>query len=338
MSKQLHRQSQRRIHLQIHRRRDHVVRWSPSVTLVPTHACFNACDYCSFRRAPGTAPLLSTSEAHEQLTRRPLASEVLLLSGETAPASPQRAAWFARLLELSRVALAMGRLPHTNAGPLSLREMAALGRLNPSLGLMLEGLGPAYDRLHRAAPSKRLERRLGQLVQAGRLGIPFTTGLLLGVGETPADRRRALELLATLQRRWGHLQEVILQPWRPDGAQARPLDAAEQAAMLETIRLARQLLPPEVNLQLPANLWPLDGLAEAIAAGINDLGGIDVQDVINPAYPQPSPAQLSSRLEAAGWQLRPRLCVQPAWIAWLPPALRRRATDLEARLLASELA
>ena len=338
MSKQLHRQSQRRIHLQIHSRRDPVVRWSPSVTLVPTHACFNACDYCSFRRAPGTAPLLSTSEAHEQLTRRPLASEVLLLSGETAPASPQRAAWFARLLELSRVALAMGRLPHTNAGPLSLREMAALGRLNPSLGLMLEGLGPAYDRLHRAAPSKRLERRLGQLVQAGRLGIPFTTGLLLGVGETPADRRRALELLATLQRRWGHLQEVILQPWRPDGAQARPLDAAEQAAMLETIRLARQLLPPEVNLQLPANLWPLDGLAEAIAAGINDLGGIDVQDVINPAYPQPSPAQLSSRLEAAGWQLRPRLCVQPAWIAWLPPALRRRATDLEARLLASELA
>ena len=338
MSKQLHRQSQRRIHLQIHRRRDPVVRWSPSVTLVPTHACFNACDYCSFRRAPGTAPLLSTSEAHEQLTSRPLASEVLLLSGETAPASPQRAAWFARLLELSRVALAMGRLPHTNAGPLSLREMAALGRLNPSLGLMLEGLGPAYDRLHRAAPSKRLERRLGQLVQAGRLGIPFTTGLLLGVGETPADRRRALELLATLQRRWGHLQEVILQPWRPDGAQARPLDAAEQAAMLETIRLARQLLPPEVNLQLPANLWPLDGLAEAIAAGINDLGGIDVQDVINPAYPQPSPAQLSSRLEAAGWQLRPRLCVQPACIAWLPPALRRRATDLEARLLASELA
>ncbi len=332
---QLHQQTRRRSHAASHHGRDPVVRWSPSVTLVPTHACFNACTYCSFRRPPGTAPLLTTAEAREQLVRRPQASEVLLLSGETAPASPQRAAWFARLLALSREALAMGRLPHTNAGPLSLQEMAALGRLNPSLGLMLEGLGPAYDRLHRAAPSKRLERRIGQLVQAGRLGIPFTTGLLLGVGETPADRRRALELLAGLQRRWGHLQEVILQPWRPDGAQARPLDAKEQGAVLDTIRLARRLLPPEVNLQLPANLWPLDGLADAIAAGINDLGGIDVHDVINPAYPQPSPAQLSAQLAAAGWQLRPRLCVQPAWIAWLPPALRRRATDLEARLLAS---
>ncbi len=338
MTMQMHRQRRRRSHAASQRSRDPVVRWSPSVTLVPTHACFNACTYCSFRRPPGTAPLLTTAEAREQLVRRPQASEVLLLSGETAPASPQRAAWFARLLALSREALAMGRLPHTNAGPLSLQEMAALGRLNPSLGLMLEGLGPAYDRLHRAAPSKRLERRIGQLVQAGRLGIPLTTGLLLGVGETPADRRRALELLAGLQRRWGHLQEVILQPWRPDGAQARPLDAKEQGAVLDTIRLARRLLPPEVNLQLPANLWPLDGLVDAIAAGINDLGGIDVQDVINPAYPQPSPAQLSAHLAAAGWQLRPRLCVQPAWIAWLPPALRRRATDLEARLLASESA
>jgi 7,8-didemethyl-8-hydroxy-5-deazariboflavin synthase len=338
MTVQMHRQKRRRRHTASQRSRDPVVRWSPSVTLVPTHACFNACTYCSFRRPPGTAPLLTTAEAREQLVRRPQASEVLLLSGETAPASPQRAAWFARLLALSREALAMGRLPHTNAGPLSLQEMAALGRLNPSLGLMLEGLGPAYDRLHRAAPSKRLERRIGQLVQAGRLGIPFTTGLLLGVGETPADRRRALELLAGLQRRWGHLQEVILQPWRPDGAQARPLDAKEQGAVLDTIRLALRLLPPEVNLQLPANLWPLDGLVDAIAAGINDLGGIDVHDVINPAYPQPSPAQLSAQLAAAGWQLRPRLCVQPAWIAWLPPALRRRATDLEARLLASESA
>ena len=92
--------------------------------------------------------------------------------------------------------------------------MAALGRLNPSLGLMLEGFGPAYDALHRRAPSTRLAVRLGQLEQAGRLGIPFATGLLLGVGERHSDRIAALEWLAALQRRWGPWRAACLRPGR----------------------------------------------------------------------------------------------------------------------------
>lgn len=313
-----------------------LVRWSPSVTLVPSQACFNACAFCGFRREPGTTPELSDVEAAGRLAERPGASEVLLLSGEVAPSSPLRRHWFARLLALSRLALARGRLPHTNAGPLSLPEMAALGRLNPSLDLMLEGLGPAYDRLHLAAPSKRLALRIAQLEQAGRLGIPFTTGLLLGIGETMTDRRRALRLLAAIQRRWGHLQEVILQPWRPDAACSVPLEPAEQENVLATIRLARQLLPAEVHLQLPPNLWSLDALPAALEAGIDDLGGIDSGDVINPAYPQPTPRELAKRLERSGWLLLPRLCVHDAWIARLPPLLRQRATELRMRLLASD--
>lgn len=312
------------------------VTWSPSVTLVPTHGCFNACGYCSFRTPPDpAAPLadaLSDAEAARLLAQRPQATEVLLLSGEVAPGSPQRRAWFSRLLALSRLALADGRLPHTNAGPLSAAEMAALGRLNPSMGLMLEGLGPAYDALHRHAPSKRLEVRLGQLVQAGRLGIPFTTGLLLGVGESRADRQAALELLAELQRRWGHIQEVILQPWRPDGARALPLTDSGCNDLLETIALARERLPAEVHLQLPPNLWPAERLVEALEAGIDDLGGIDVHDVINPAYPQPGLQSLRQRLESAGWRLEPRLCVQQGWLSWLPPSLRWRCLGVARRL------
>jgi len=328
------------------RAEERLITWSPSLTLVPTQACFNACSYCSFRRplsidaAAGSASqsadwVLSDAEALAALATRPLAAEVLLLSGEVAPASPLRWAWFARLLGLSRLALAQGRLPHTNAGPLSLAEMAALGRLNGSLGLMLEGLGQAYDRLHAHAPSKRLEVRLGQLEQAGRLGIPFTTGLLLGVGESHADRQAALALLADLQRRWGHLQEVILQPFRPDAAATQPLSAAEQADLLLTIADARAILPPEVHLQLPPNLWPLDALPAALAAGINDLGGIDTSDVINPAYPQPTPARLSAVLDAAGYQLVPRLCVHRRWLPWLPVPLQRQARRIESHLLAS---
>lgn len=310
-----------------------VVTWSPSLTLVPTRACFNACGYCSFRRplelsgadAPSGPVLLSEPEALAQLQARPEAREVLLLSGEVPPDSPARVPWFARLLALSRLALAEGRLPHTNAGPLSRHEMAALGRLNPSMGLMLEGLGPVVERWHRQAPSKVLALRIGQLEQAGSLGIPFTTGLLLGLGETAAQRRDALELIALLQHTWGHIQEVILQPWRPDGAAAQPLSRAAQQELLVTITEAREILPPEVHLQLPPNLWPLDTLPEALEAGIDDLGGIDSHDVINPSYGQPAPERLAEVLADAGWQLRPRLCVHDAWIEGLPSGLRQRA-------------
>lgn len=311
-----------------------LVTWSPSVTLVPTRGCFNDCGYCSFRLPLDQATPLSLAEAAEQLSARPVAAEVLLLSGEVAPGSPQRSAWFARLLALSALALAEGRLPHTNAGLLSLREMAALGRLNPSMGLMLEGVGPAYDALHRRAPSKSLEMRLTQLQQAGRLGIPFTTGLLLGVGETMAQREQALHLLADQQRRWGHLQEVILQPWRPDGEAACPLSATEQSDLLEAIAMARQLLPPEVHLQTPPNLWPLEQLPRALDAGISDLGGIDCSDVINPAYPQPTPEVLKQLLAQHGWRLEPRTCVHRQWWPFLPRALRQRV-EQQARLLAS---
>ena len=313
------------------------VTWSPSVTLVPTRQCFNACDYCGFRLPLAAAPhdWLGDGQAQLLLQGRPGASEVLLLSGEVAPGSPGRRAWFARLLVLSRLALQAGRLPHTNAGPLSRHEMAALARFTPSMGLMLEGLGPAHDAAHRHAPSKALVVRLAQLEQAGRLGIPFTTGLLLGLGESRRQRREALELLALLQRQWGHLQEVILQPWRPAAAVAVPLGPAERSAMLETIAEARAILPPEVHLQLPPNLWPLEHLSQALEAGIDDLGGIDSGDVINPQHPQPHPDRLRQVLAAAGWRLQPRLCVHAAWIPWLPARLRRCAERLRRQLLSA---
>jgi FO synthase subunit 1 len=141
--------------------------------------------------------------------------------------------------------------------------------------------------------------------------------------------------LAQLQRRWGHLQEVILQPWRPDGEQGRPLDAQERCELLATIVLARRLLPPEVHLQMPPNLLPLQALPEALEAGIDDLGGIDSTDVINPAYPQPTPQQLAALLERQGWRLRPRLCVHRRWWPWLPAALRRRVEYLAQGLSAA---
>ena len=140
---------------------------------------------------------------------------------------------------------------------------------------------------------------------------------------------------AHLHHRWGHIQEVILQPWRP--AQPEAVNSAAANDLLDTIAAARALLPPEVHLQLPANLWPEPRLVEALDAGIDDLGGIDLHDVINPTYPQPGIDTLAANLAAAGYELRPRLCVHRAWYGFLPPALRQLALALEKRLLASDL-
>ena len=329
--------------------RDRVITWSPSVTLVPTHECFNACSYCHFRKPISSAlddlsggassGWLSNDQAQQQLQQRPEATEVLLLSGEVAPKAFNRRTWFARLMDLSRLALQSGRLPHTNAGPLTRHEMAALARLNPSMGLMLEGLGPAYDSAHHRAPSKTLPVRLSQLEQAGRLGIPFTTGLLLGLGETRQQCIEALELLALLHRQWGHIQEVILQPWHPEGEAAAltssPLAAAQIGELLATIAAAREILPAEVHLQLPPNLWPRQHLLAALDAGIDDLGGIDCMDVINPSWPQPAVAELRGQLEAAGWTLQRRTCVHQAWIGWLPTGLQESVHRVHLRLQTS---
>jgi len=138
------------------------------------------------------------------------------------------------------------------------------------------------------------------LVQAGRPGIRFTTGLLLGVGESFADRERALRLTASLHDRFGRIQEVILRPLRPSGDAPEALKASERDDVLSIVAMPRALLPPAVHLKLPANLWPVNHLVEAVETDINDLGGIDSRDVINPAYRQPNPSLLQEVLAQGG--------------------------------------
>lgn len=145
----------------------------------------------------------------------PQVTEILILSGEVHPRHPRRSLWFQRIFNLCQLALSLGFLPHTNVGPLSEEEMASLKTVNVSMGLMLEQVTPKLlETVHRHAPSKQPERRLLQLELAGKLGIPFTTGVLLGIGETPLDWCNSLREIARIHSRWGHIQEVILQPQR----------------------------------------------------------------------------------------------------------------------------
>jgi 7,8-didemethyl-8-hydroxy-5-deazariboflavin synthase len=314
----------------------HPVTYSPAYTLVPTYECFNRCTYCNFRRDPGTSPWMTVAQAADQL--RSLQSqgviELLILSGEVHPQSPRRADWCQRIYDLCALALEMGFLPHTNAGPLSFAEMARLKSVNVSMGLMLEQVTPRLRQtVHRHAPSKEPALRLQQVAWAGELQIPFTTGLLLGIGETEAERLATLAEIAHLHNQWHHIQEVILQPYSPGTQEAWSADAFSPEALVRVVAQARQILPEEITIQIPPNLLPSGAaIGACLAAGARDLGGIGPRDEVNPDYPHPMDADLAQVLRRQGWNLVPRLPIYPQYDAYLDAPLQRRVADWRARL------
>ncbi|MBE9158432.1 7,8-didemethyl-8-hydroxy-5-deazariboflavin synthase subunit CofG [Nodosilinea sp. LEGE 06152] len=302
-----------------------LVTYSFAHTLVPTYECFNRCTYCNFRAEPGRSPWLSLSDLAQQLPllRQRGVCEVLVLSGEVAPGSPRRADWLHHIRQICELALEAGLLPHTNAGPLNRAEMAQLREVNVSMGLMVEQVTPKLlETVHRHAPSKRPEVRLNQLIQAGELSIPFTTGLLLGLGETEADWVESLGAIATIHHHYGHIQEVILQPHSPGQRQLQPGMALSELALIRAVQLAKDHLPPEIAIQIPPNLVSPAGLLACLEAGARDLGGLSPIDEVNPDYDHPTPESLRDAIAPAGWQLRPRLPVYPQYDPWLPTPLR----------------
>ncbi len=313
------------------------ITYSPAHTLVPTYECFNRCSYCNFRVDPGQDRWLSLEEAEATLqSLRPQGIiEILLLSGEVHPQHPRRAAWFERIYRLCELALELGFLPHTNAGPLSYDELAQLRQVNVSMGLMLEQTTPSLlETVHRHAPSKLPALRLEQLEWAGELKIPFTTGLLLGLGETEADRWAALSAIAATHQRWGQIQEVILQPHSPGSQQAWRGEAFSLQQLVALISAARQILPTEIALQIPPNLIPsAPQLLDCLRAGASDLGGIGLKDEVNPSYPHPQSRQLLAWLSDSPYQLQPRLPIYPQYDAWLAPALQAPVRQWREHLL-----
>jgi FO synthase len=227
-------------------------------------------------------------------------------------------------------------LPHANPGLMGERDLAALREVNVSMGIMLEtvaerllGRGLAHDN----APDKVPARRLRTIALAGKLGIPFTTGILIGIGETPRERVDALVAIRDLHERWGHIQEVIVQNFRAKpripmrNAPEPPLDD-----LLRTLAVARLLLGPDVNLQAPPNLTP-GAYPRLLASGLNDWGGVSplTPDHINPEKPWPGLRALREATERQGFAFRERLAIYPEYATraeFLDERLRPRVAAL----------
>ena len=306
--------------------------YSPKVFLPVTNLCRDRCAYCTFRADPDDPHAWTMRPEEIRRTSRDGARlgciEALMCLGDR----PERAfrsyrtmlsdlghrSTISYLGQACEIAIEEGLLPHTNAGVITRAELEQLKPVNASMGLMLENVSPRLrerGQAHHAAPDKDPALRLGMLRDAGELQIPFTTGILLGIGETVDEVVASLVAIRDLQRRYGHIQEVIVQNFRAKPT-TRMAASPEPGSldMARTIAVARLLLG-EMNIQAPPNLSPRDHRL-FIDAGVNDWGGISplTPDYVNPEAPWPHVHALADTCRQAGFTLQPRLPVYAEYV------------------------
>ena len=311
------------------RSKGQTVSYSKKAFIPLTHLCRDYCGYCTFRSdpQPGVQPYMTPEEvlALAENGRRAGCKEALFSLGD----QPERVFPEARdflqklgfsstleyLAAMTRLVLdETGLLPHSNPGVMCFEDLQRLKESNVSLGLMLESASPRLGRPqgpHWKAPDKVPSPRLRSIEEAGRLSIAFTTGILIGIGETAEERVEALLAIRALHENYGHIQEVIVQPFRAKPS-TRMASAPEPstAELQRTLAVARLIFGGEMNIQSPPNLVA-DDYPELLAAGINDWGGISpvTRDFINPEAAWPQIPVLAEKTAAAGFVLRERLAI-----------------------------
>ena len=320
-----------------------LITYSPKVFIPLTKLCRDVCHYCTFAQPPrrGQRAYMRADEVLEVARAGAEAGchEALFTLGDK-PELRYRAAreelaelgcettieYLARMCEL--VLAETGLLPHVNPGVMSREELALLRTVSASQGIMLETASKRLSQKgmpHHGSPDKLPERRLETIGLAGELAIPFTTGILIGIGETRDERMQALGAIRELHMRYGHIQEVIVQNFRAKPG-TKMADAPEPSLddLLWTARAARELLPRDVHVQVPPNL-SYEDFPRLLEAGIDDWGGVSpvTLDHVNPEAPWPEIERLREATEAAGFALAPRLPIYPEYVAdlerWADP-------------------
>jgi len=296
-----------------------------------TTACRYTCTYCTYFDPPGEASLLAPEDVREIVRTGVDAgcTEALFTFGDDPDGrytelQEQLASWghdsiHTYLREVCEIALEEGLLPHANPGDQTREQMATVAEVNASMGVMLETT--ADVRAHGGPRAKSPGQRLNTIRVAGELGVPFTTGILVGIGEDQRDRAESLLAIARLHERYDHIQEVIVQPVVENERWQR--GSPDLEILRRTVAMARVALPETVSLQVPPNLAPA---GDVVDCGIDDLGGVSpiTDDHINPDYEWPALRELESIAESAGVPLTERL---PVYERYLPPALRSPTFD-----------
>ena len=336
------------------RSKGRVVTYSRKVFLPVTNLCRDRCSYCTFRKDP-TDPDEWTMSPHDIRHTLELGSaqgckEALMCLGDKPevayPHYRDTLAGFGHsttaeyVSQACEMAAERGFLPHTNAGVLSYEEMELLKPVNASLGLMLETVSPRLSMKgmpHFSAPDKHPEVRLRMLREAGELSIAFTTGILIGIGETRNEIVDSLVAIRYLHETYGHIQEVIIQNFRAK-ADTRMAEFPEPDAVeiAKTVAAGRLLLGGDMNIQVPPNLNP-DEHRLLLRAGINDWGGISpvTQDYVNPEAAWPHIETLAETCRQEGFTLCERLAIYDEFIGrpgFLPPLLQPIVSELQAAI------
>ena len=296
-----------------------IITFSRNVFIPLTNACRNRCHYCGFRS--DDPKLLKPREVERLLETAKNAKEALFTFGEK-PETERKIkeillsmgydSFLDYVVEMNRKAIEFGKLPHTNAGILSHSELKKLKPWNASLGLMLEQAVELP--CHVDSPGKKPEVRIKMIRDAGKLEIPFTTGILVGIGESFEDDLYSLEIIAELHRNYDHIQECIIQNFKPK--LRTPMESIPPPSpdrMLKLVKEARKILPNDVEIQIPPNL--VDDIRPFLRAGAGDIGGISdtTLDYINPEAPWPSIEKIERSLNGE-YVLRERLPVYPKYI------------------------
>lgn len=300
---------------------DGFITFTRNVFIPVTNMCRNNCAYCGFRRETGTGEAYVMPPGDIRRALKNAASSGCMEALFTYGDAPQEPAFYDALseygyqsltsyvIDMCKEAISMGMLPHTNGGVLPHEELEALAEVNSSMGLMLETT--AVLEAHKLSPLKDPEVRINFIEDAGRLRIPFTTGILVGIGETWDDRRKSLETIRDIHKKYDHIQEVIIQNFVPKPhirmANVQPPSVED---MIRTIRMAREILPEDISVQAPPNLT--DRLMDFLDAGAEDVGGISpvTVDYINPECRWPTIDELKGK----GLKLRERLPIYPKYV------------------------
>jgi 7,8-didemethyl-8-hydroxy-5-deazariboflavin synthase CofG subunit len=316
----------------------HNITFTTNVFLPLTFLCRNTCTYCNFR-------LASVSKGEEYLdiskidsllvkAKKFRVSEVLITMGEKPEeGNPEAKKWlhkhgFDSTIDytyfIAQKALEFGLLPHINAGSLKLEEFSYLREVAASMGLMLENISSRMTHIgmpHHQSPDKAPHKRINALKHAGELKIPFTSGILIGIGETQKEIVSSLFFLRNLFKKYRHLQEIIIQNYQPKLNGKTVNNHLISLNLLEKVVIvARHILPPEISIQIPPNLILAD-YTKFVNSGVSDWGGISpiTPDYINPEHSWPTKGQLEKVTEEQGYNLIERLPVYPHFIQqdWL---------------------